>query len=282
MRFKVRHLTTYRYDRPVRLGPQVLRLRPRDDGTQRLVDYRCEVDPAPSLRSRYLDLEGNPVEQLWFLGETTALTIDSRFEVETTRANPFDFLPDGPDTGLPLRYPDALRPQVAAYRDTGDVGTEVVRLGNEIAAAVRHEPVGFLSALCRWLHEHVEHVVRETGAPQAPALTLERRRGACRDVGVLFMAVCRGQGFAARYVSGYQARAAVERDRRYLHAWPEVYLPGGGWRGFDPTHGSAVADSHVAVAAARRPEGAAPVSGSFAGEGARAELGFDVRIEAVD
>ena len=87
--------------------------------------------------------------------------------------------------------------------------------------------------------------------------------GACRDIAMLFLAACRAQGLAGRFVSGYQARS--KRPERHLHAWPEVYLPGGGWCGFDPTRGLAIADTHVAVAAAPAPAGAMPIEGRFVG-----------------
>ncbi|MGB7934938.1 MAG: transglutaminase-like domain-containing protein [Gammaproteobacteria bacterium] len=104
------------------------------------------------------------------------------------------------------------------------------------------------------------------GPPQPPEVTLDRGRGACRDLAVLFITMCRLQGIAARFVSGYQARAETEHPRRYLHAWPEVYLPGGGWRGYDPGHGDAVA-------------GAAPIEGSFYGAGASSSLEYELNIK---
>jgi transglutaminase-like putative cysteine protease len=94
---------------------------------------------------------------------------------------------------------------------------------------------------------------------------------------VLFIAACRAGGLAARFVSGYQDRSAMDTPERYLHAWPEAYIPGHGWQGFDPTRGMAVGGGHVPVAAAPDPAGAMPVEGSYFGE-ARSNLSFEVRI----
>lgn len=127
------------------------------------------------------------------------------------------------------------------------------------------------------LHRQIRHEIRDSGQPPAPEITLRRGRGACRDLTVLFMAACRSQGLAARFVSGYQ-KGDGNRPRRYMHAWPEIYLPGGGWRGFDPTLGLAVADQHVAVAAAARPEAAAPLEGHFHGA-TTSTLEAEVRID---
>ena len=109
--------------------------------------------------------------------------------------------------------------------------------------------------------------------------TLRCGTGSCRDLTVLFMEVCRSQGLAARFVSGYQAGDPGQQDRE-LHAWPEVYLPGGGWRGFDPTLGLAVTDQHIAVACSWHPAGAAPVVGTIRGTAAQAAMSFDIQLQA--
>ena len=130
----------------------------------------------------------------------------------------------------------------------------------------------------RQLFADFSHIHRDTGAPQSPAHTLQSRRGACRDLAVLFVDCCRAEGIAARFASGYQ-KGDLQSERRHLHAWPEVYLPGGGWRGFDPTHGAPVADSHVTIAAAAHPRDTMPVTGSFYGEGATSKFDFSLKIQ---
>ena len=140
--------------------------------------------------------------------------------------------------------------------------------------------MGFLDRLNHELFSGFSHIHRETGAPQSPAATLQSRNGACRDLTVLFVDCCRAEGIAARFASGYQ-KGDLQSERRHLHAWPEVYLPGAGWRGFDPTHGTAIADAHVTIAAAAHARDTMPVRGSFRGDGVDSTLDYTVEIEVL-
>lgn len=273
MRFRVVHKTDYAYDAPVTLGPHVVRLRPRADGALHLLGFDLKVDPTPVARSDALDLHGNAVTHLWFSGETRRLVIESAFEAETERANPYDFLLDPAFARLPVEGPVELAP-CRASRDA--LAAPVLALSDRLAAEADGDALDFLAALNRHLSETITHDIRQDGAAHPPEKTLRLGFGACRDIAMVFLAACRAQGFAARFVSGYQATSA--RPDRHLHAWPEVYLPGGGWRGFDPTRGLAVADGHVALAAAPTPAGTMPVEGGYEGQ-ARARLSYHVSIE---
>ncbi len=137
----------------------------------------------------------------------------------------------------------------------------------------------FLNALNSELFERFGHDIRDHGPAHPPERTLGERSGTCRDLAVLFCAACRAMRIPARFVSGY-ALGAESEDRADLHAWAEVYLPGGGWRGYDPAQGLAVATSHVAVAAAADPEMAAPVSGTYRGR-ASAAMQFALSVVPV-
>ena len=278
MHFEIEHVTTYSYDRPVHLGPHVLRLMPRCNGGQQLREYACEVWPRPSLQSFARDAEGNVVTRLWFIGETPELRITSRFRLDTVQDNPYDFLLETPATRLPMPYNEREAPLLAAYRYPGSPPARVTALAAQLARRADRDTLAFLNELNELLHRDFEREIRPTGAPQPPEVTLARGRGACRDLAVLFMAICRLEGIAARFVSGYQARAETAHPRRYLHAWPEVYLPGGGWRGYDSSHGCPVADAHVAVAAACQNADAAPIEGSFYGTGTSSQIDFRLGI----
>jgi transglutaminase-like putative cysteine protease len=279
MHFEIEHVTTYTYNRPVHLGPHVLRLKPRCDGSQQLLAYSCEVSPRPSLQCSALDAEGNVVTRLWFIGETPELRIASALRLETLQENPYDYLLETPATSLPMPYNEREAPLLAAYRYPGTPPGSVITLAMQLARRAGRNTLAFLDGLNDMLHRDFKHEIRPVGPPQSPEFTLERGRGACRDLAVLFITLCRLEGIAARFVSGYQARAAIERPHRYLHAWPEVYLPGGGWRGYDPSHGNAVANAHVAVAAAGNPADAAPIEGTFYGAGASSSLEYALDIK---
>jgi transglutaminase-like putative cysteine protease len=278
MQFEIRHITSYRYNTPVHLGPHILRLTPRTDGNQRLLEYDCKVTPQPSLQSRALDAEGNQVTRLWFIGTTSELRIASTARLLTLHNNPYDYIVDTPATCLPLPYNETEGPLLAAYRYPGNPAPEITRLATQLARQTDNNTLAFLGVLNEYLHTRFHREIREQGAPQEPGHTLARRRGACRDLAVLFIAVCRTQGIAARFVSGYQARAETRRRRRFMHAWPEVYIPGGGWRGYDPSHGTAVADAHVSVAAACLSTGATPIDGSYYATGAQSVMSYELSI----
>ncbi len=151
-------------------------------------------------------------------------------------------------------------------------------LAEQLREASRGEVVPFLARLCEAICQRFKVVHREQGTPWPPATTIEQRQGACRDLAVLWIDICRSVGLAARFVSGYQ-QGDVDQDKRFMHAWAEVYLPGAGWRGFDPTNGLAVTDRHITVAAAADPQHAAPVTATYRGNNVEAELYADVVIE---
>lgn len=281
MRFVASHSTRFRYSRPVYLEPHLIRLRPRCDNSQRLLEYRLRITPEPELLSEGLDVEGNVVAHAWFCGLTESLAVTSEFEVETLRANPFDYVIIGSgNESLPVEYPATLRERLgpSLLRPGGDdpVVRDFIR---PVIARTGCQAQSFLNGLNQAIHEHCDVTVREHGEPLLPAETLAAERVACRDLAVLFMDCCRAVGIAARFVSGYQEPGS---DSRFMHAWAEVYLPGGGWRGYDPTQGLAVVDRHVAVAAASLAPEASPIQGSFRGDAVAAPLEAEVRISRMD
>jgi transglutaminase-like putative cysteine protease len=134
-----------------------------------------------------------------------------------------------------------------------------------------------LLALCARLAGQIQYAVRDRGDAFPASQTLAEGKGACRDTALLFMEACRAMGLASRFVSGY-AEGYVQQGRRDLHAWAEVYLPGGGWRGYDPSMGIAVVDRHVAVSAGSVPALAAPLVGTFVGGAVTTNLWYDISM----
>jgi transglutaminase-like putative cysteine protease len=263
MRIAVAHTTVYRYDSPVWQEPHTFRLRPRSDAAQRLLRHELTIAPEPAGRSWRLDQDGNVVLDAWFRDPMQELSVESAFEVETLRENPFDFLP-GTEAAPPTLAPYATEKSNAA----------VESMSHEIDAQTA---LVFLGELTRRLFEEFEHVVRDEGPAHRPEETLRARSGTCRDLAALFCAACRVRGIPARFVSGYEREASIQ-ERPQMHAWAEVYVPGGGWRGYDPSQGLAVSTSHVTLAAAADPLLAAPVSGTYRGA-ARATMQFQIAMQ---
>ncbi|MEZ5364755.1 MAG: transglutaminase family protein [Bryobacterales bacterium] len=280
MIFRVHHVTQYHYDRPVFLEPQIIRLTPRSDPNQRLTDFRMDVSPEPTGLSQYLDAEGNSVVKVWFDGTTQDLVIQSRFLARTMRSNPFEFLLEREeDYMIPLVYPQADMDALARFCAHGP--GKIVAASTytqDVMEAARGETLRFLHGLNQRIYEEFRIVVREEGGALEPDETLQRREVSCRDVALLFVECARVVGLAARFVSGYHSGYPDTRHRR-LHAWAEVFLPGAGWIGYDPTLGLAVADSHIAVAAAPTPAGAAAVTGSFRGSGVRSKMKTSLHLD---
>lgn len=274
MRFLVHHRTRYRYSAPVRLGPHLLRFTPRGDGAT-MKARALIVAPEPVARRDTFDRFGNPITELEFEGTSTQLCIDSTFDLETIAP------PSVEDAAAPRLPWAAGEADLAVYLAAeGAIEASVVAFARDLAEASGWSANGFLDRLNRTLHERTRHHIRGGGFAQAPEVTLATGAGACRDTAVLFIAAARAMGMPARFVSGYQARAETADGGRHLHAWPEVHLPGLGWRGFDPTHGLAVEDGHVALAAAPDQLGTMPLEGGFWGDGVTSALDYVVRIEA--
>jgi transglutaminase-like putative cysteine protease len=277
MRFEVTHLTRYTYDKPVLLEPLLVRLRPRSDIFQRLVAFDLTVDPLPEGMSEMVDAEGNALSQIWFLGLAPMLALRTTFAVDTLRTNPFDYLVLDPDClRMPMSYNNADHRALAHYLEPPD-DPEVQAFAKEVLVASGGGATSFLGELSQRIASMTQQV-RPTGDSMPAGQTLALRRGACRDMAVLFIETCRAVGVAARFVTGYEMSDPGTNERD-LHAWAEVYLNGAGWRGYDPSQGLAVADRHVAVAAAAEPAEAAPTLGSYRGTNVAATMDTMITVK---
>lgn len=265
MLFEITHRTHYHYSQPVFLEPFSVRLRPRCDATQTLRSYRIDVTPGPAGITHCIGLYGNNTETIWFSGLHEDLLIEVHALVETHRGNLFDFIVTDPDAlTLPLGYEAQLARVLGHYRVREGDHPRVTAFAQEIMRAAKHETIPFLSLLADEIYQRFEYMLREHGDPWTPEETMRQGKGSCRDFAMLFIDICRSAGIAARFVSGYCiGDAAAGGD---MHAWAEVYLPGAGWRGFDPSRGLSVNDDYIAVAAGQLPQEAAPTFGSFRGD----------------
>jgi transglutaminase-like putative cysteine protease len=273
MRFSVRHQTLYRYSAPVRLAEHVLRLNPRPDAG-RLLTRTLSIEPAPIEREETLDPFGNLVIRVAFDGLSDRFLIDSRFEIEVAGPAAPKIAPPPP-----LPWPvDADGPN-AAYYASGEIDGAVRAFAAGIASACGGDALAFLDRLNQTLFVRIRHDIRAEGPARPAAATLALGHGACRDVTNLFLAACRSLGAPARFVSGYQAKADTPDGRRHLHAWPEAFAPGLGWRAYDPTHGVKVTDGHVGLCAAPEQAATMPVEGGFYGGAATSTLDYQIAIE---
>lgn len=260
MLIEVDHLTRYTYSNPVRLGTQTVRLKPRTDALQTLRNYEIRIQPASATTDESQDLEGNAVTFVYAAEPVSQFELATRLLVET-RAPPEGA--NAPSPRFPLHYAPDVPAAVLGYRNPVTTDATVNRFAAEVADGARWELLPFLSLLAARIQKTHAYQVRHEGPPYPAAMTLERKEGACRDFAILSIEACRSLGVAARFVSGYRLREA-DKVGHDLHAWVEAYIPGVGWRGYDPTIGKPVADRHVAVAVGN-PMTSAPVTGSFWG-----------------
>jgi len=280
MHYRIHHHLTYTYPEPVQLSPQILRLHPRCDITQTVQSWQVTLDPLPLRCYHNIALDGSTEVQVIYNQAIAHWRIQMQTEVVTHRQNPFDFLLDPWAVHLPIDYPQRLAQELRPY---GEAPPDPVAttLAQELIMATDGQVLAFLSELNQTLYRECTHFIRPAGAPLPAGITWQQRRGACRDLTVLFMAVCRAVGLAARFVSGYH-EGDPDWQHRHLHAWAEVYLPGGGWRGYDPTHGLAVNDRYVALTARPQPQDTLPVTGYILTPGVNSHLEYEIKIQGLD
>jgi transglutaminase-like putative cysteine protease len=259
------HRTHYHYSEPVFLEPFIVRLRPRSDAAQTVKRYNINISPQPSGLSHCTGLEGNNTETVWFAGTHENLTIETQVIVDTHFDDPYNFLiTDKNALRVPLKYEPHLERTLSHYLERYSDSSETAAFAQELMQASNNETIPFLSLLAAQIQQRIEYLLREHGEPWLPEETLQQGQGSCRDFAVLFVDVCRSAGIAARFVSGY-CMGDVAADS-HMHAWAEVYLPGAGWRGYDPSRGLAVSEDHIAVSSGQRPLDASPTEGSFRGK----------------
>ncbi|GAB2784192.1 transglutaminase family protein [Rhabdobacter roseus] len=264
MNLQVKHSLRYEYDKSVSLDPHTLYLYPRAYPHQKVLDYTLTLQPEPFKVVRNVDVEGNVQQIIYFNQPTDQLLVEASLVLSSDEVNVFDFVLFPFETkNIPFQYPEHIQKYLAPYLNRSDVTSYVEQFARKMAYDAQWETVPFLMALSRYMYEHFTYEVREVGDAHSPETTLLNRFGSCRDYARLFMASCRSLGLAARFVSGYLYGSPQQEHE--LHAWAEVYLPGAGWRGFDPTEGKAVANHHISLGASADYDRLAPVMGTFRG-----------------
>lgn len=286
MKLRVSHHTRYDYDRDVGFSPHILYLRPRESAYHRLLVHRLSVQPDANL-SHVRDPHDNNFAWAHFWERSDNLNIRSEFELETSFANPFDFILKNYAFKFPFKYEPvfdfALSPYLAPPFDDTQARLLAWLDANFIDRPT--ETVPFLSALNTLLFDTLRYTRREERGIQPSTYTLDVGGGACRDYAVLFVELARTLGLAARFVSGYMFAPADDDHRTVgaMHAWAEVYLPGGGWRGLDPTHGMWCDENFIPVAHAAQAESVNPIQGGvYSTTPVEARLHTSVIVERLD
>ena len=266
------HVSHYRYDRLIGLSPQVVRLRPAPHCRTPILSYSMRVEPATHFVNWQQDPFSNHLARLVFPDKTDEFKVIVDLVAELAVYNPFDFFLEPSAERWPFVYEAALRQELAPYLAaealTPALGVFVASIDRTPSATI-----DFLVGLNQRLQREIRYTIRLEPGVQTPEVTLQRGVGSCRDTSWLLVQVLRHLGLAARFVSGYliQLRPDVaaldgpsgaEADFTDLHAWCEVYLPGGGWIGLDPTSGLLAGEGHIPVACTPSPSSAAPISGA--------------------
>lgn len=286
MLLSIEHTTTYRYVRPVKFGAHKLMVRAIEGHDVQIRKSGLAISIPHRVRWLH-DIFGNSVAMVDLPEPASELRIQSTLQVEQFNTNPFDFVLEPQAVEFPFRYLEEDAHDTASFlRRHYPDDEEVVRawIRPFLDARGRAKTMDFFIALTKSVPIAFQYNVREEPGVQSPGKTLNLRAGSCRDFALLFMEAARLMGVAARYVSGYLCRAdaggTLAQASDATHAWVELYLPGAGWKGFDPTCGTLAADYHVRTAVTRAPDQAVPVNGTFEGS-AKDYLGMEVRVHAV-
>ena len=269
----LQHVTHYRYDRPINLGPQVIRLRPAPHCRSKLLSYSLKVEPEVHFINWQQDPFANYQARLVFPEKTREFKISVEVVAEMAVYNPFDFFLEPEAENFPFKYSPALKEELAPYLATERLTPRLkAYLGGLDRSRMR--TIDFLVAVNQRLQSDIRYLIRMEPGVQTPEETLENASGSCRDSGWLLVQLLRHCGLAARFVSGYLIQltpdvksldgpSGTEVDFTDLHAWCEVYLPGAGWIGLDPTSGLLAGEGHIPLACTPQPSGAAPVEGGL-------------------
>ncbi len=276
LRFALTHRSTYRYARAVGLGPQLIRLRPAPQCRTPILSYALQVEPATHWLHWQQDPLGNFMARVLMTEPVAAFSVTVDLTAEISTVNPFDFFVEPEAANWPFTPEPWLAEQLLPYRRLDPLGPLLDAFLQEIPRTPRGT-VEFLVNLTARVHQRVAYVQRPEPGVWDTEKLLREGCGSCRDSSWLLVQMLRRLGFGARFVSGYLIEAVMlGRDDAELHAWAEVYLPGAGWIGLDPTSGLLAGAGHIPLAAAPDPASAAPISGTV--EAVETETRFEMAL----
>lgn len=282
-KLQIEHQTEYHYPSVVTLLPHRLLLRPRENHSVRIASSTLQIAPAHRIHWQR-DALDNSVAIATFTAPAASLSVASQVVIEHYDEAPLDFFVEDYAAFHPFAYRAEEAAELVPLRQMAwpnDRSAIAGWLRSLSLGSQRIETFLLLDQINRAIPRDFRYQAREEPGVQSPALTLSRRSGSCRDFAALFLDAVRHLGLASRFVSGYHTSYASEAGAGSTHAWAEVYLPGPGWKGFDPTAGLVTGSEHIAVAVARHPETVPPISGSYLGPAEpRATMSVSVRVFA--
>ncbi|PZU82670.1 MAG: IMP dehydrogenase [Shinella sp.] len=285
------HLTHYQYDNPVRLGPQIIRLKPAAHSRTKVLSHSLKVTPANHFVNLQQDPYGNYLARFVFPDPVTEFKIEVDLVADMTVYNPFDFFTEEEAVKWPFQYPEDIREDLAIYMKPEPDCPALDAYMETVDKTPDQGTIDMVVGLNARLQQQIGYVIRMEPGVQQPDETLTLARGSCRDTSWLLVQILRRLGLAARFVSGYLIQltpdlkaldgpSGTEVDFTDLHAWAEVYIPGAGWIGLDPTSGLLTGESHIPLAATPHYKNAAPISGGYIGQ-AKTEFAFDMQVKRV-
>lgn len=281
-RLRVIHRTEYHYNKPVSFGPHRVMMRPREGHDIRIVHGRLDVEPAATLRWLH-DIYNNSIAILTFAEQSRKLSILGEADIDYLGDTPVESLIDPSARFFPFQYGPEEQLELVQYRLPSYPydGSKLYEWLQELYRPGRGQAIEtfeLLSRLNTHIYKSLHYTHRDEPGVQTPCDTLSRGSGSCRDFAVLMMEAARYWGFGARFVSGYIQMG--DNQHGATHAWTEIYIPGAGWHGFDPTNNKMVGREHIPVAVAREQEKACPVSGVWEGP-ADAFDRMDVSVQVI-
>ena len=283
------HKTTYRYDRRVTLSPQIVRLRPAPHCRTPILSYTMAVTPKTHFINWQQDPFSNYLGRLVFPKRTDTFIVEIDLVAEMIIINPFDFFLEPDAKTFPFSYERTLKADLGPYLEREPAGERLADFLDGIDRTAR-QTIDFLVDLNQRLSREISYLIRMEPNVQSPEQTLTLGSGSCRDSAWLLVNILRHLGLAARFVSGYLIQLAPdvksldgpsgpEADFTDLHAWTEVYLPGAGWVGMDPTSGLFAGEGHIPLACSPEPQSAAPITGAV--EKSDVEFGHTMSVRRI-